>query len=92
MATIAQTFSVIITDALYTISITTPTQLLNLLNLDTVNAIWVNYQTGVAAAAEADDNVCIRPGETIIIRRVPSFRAIAITGTVKLNVWGTDNI
>ena len=88
MAISAETKSIATTSTDCTIVLSETYTKLYIKNLDSTNIVWINYYTAGAAVAEANDNVPITPGETIVLPKVGSFKAIAEVSAVKIHWWG----
>lgn len=82
MADKAQTYSIAITSASYTLP-TQPDAMIALKNIG-ANAIWISHKTGTAAALEGDECEPILAGETVYIMYRTTLVAIAATAITKL--------
>ena len=90
MAKVSKTVAITTTSTTVPIDFTEYYVYLNITNLDATNKVWVQYMdTTVAAVAEADDNVAIRSGETIVLPIIKTCKIIAEVATCKVLFWGS---
>lgn len=90
-ATIARTVTVGTTSGILDIAFATTNlgnRTLTLTNLDVVNNVWVTWLASTAVV-EGDDNIVIRPGESVSISPQTSIYGVAVSAPVKVHAWLT---
>ena len=89
MAKVSKTVSIPTTSTDVVIDFTEPYLYLNITNLDGTNKVWIKYMDTAVAVAEADDNIAVRSGETIVLPNTKLVKVIAEVAACKVLFWGS---